>query len=77
MPRPDPGSSSARTELAWQRTALSLVGCSAVITRLALGRLGTLAVVALVVAFPLSLWVLPEGLLRHRRDRAIRPVWTT
>jgi uncharacterized membrane protein YidH (DUF202 family) len=62
------GTQNERTELAWQRTALSLVGGSAVITRLTFARLGTLALTLLVVALPLSLWVLLESRLRYRRE---------
>jgi uncharacterized membrane protein YidH (DUF202 family) len=72
---PDTGTPTERTELAWQRTALSLVAGSAVITRLTFGRLGTLALTSLVVALPLSLWVLLESRLRYRRGAGTgRPV---
>lgn len=70
MTAADPGTPNARTELAWQRTALSLVGGAAVITRLTFARLGTLALVALLVALPLSLWVLVQSRLRYRRASA-------
>jgi uncharacterized membrane protein YidH (DUF202 family) len=64
----DTGTATERTELAWQRTALSLVAGSAVITRLTFARLGTVALTALLVALPLSGWVLLESRLRYRRD---------
>jgi uncharacterized membrane protein YidH (DUF202 family) len=69
MPRRDTGISNERTELAWQRTALSLVAGSAIITRLTFDRLGTIAFVALLAALPLSLWVLVDSRLRYRRDQ--------
>ena len=72
MSSPDTGTPSARTELAWQRTALSLVAGSAVITRLTFARLGTVALAALLVALPLSGWVLLESRLRYRRDPGAR-----
>jgi uncharacterized membrane protein YidH (DUF202 family) len=73
----DTGTSTERTELAWQRTALSLVAGSAVIARLTFARLGTLALTALLVAVPLSLWVLVESRLRYRVHASTRrPVRT-
>lgn len=55
---PEPGVYNERTALAWQRTALGLLAGAAIVSRLALGSLGVFAAVAVVVAMPLTGWVL-------------------
>lgn len=55
-----------RTALAWQRTALALATVSALGTRLAVDRLGPLALVGLL-GLPASAWVFLEGRRQQRR----------
>jgi uncharacterized membrane protein YidH (DUF202 family) len=71
-PTPDVGSPNARTALAWQRTALALVGASAVVARLTFDRVGVLAVLVLTVALLLAVWVLLESRLRYVHAAGIR-----
>jgi uncharacterized membrane protein YidH (DUF202 family) len=66
------GSPNARTALAWQRTALALVGASAVVGRLTFERLGVLAVLVLAVALLLAGWVLLESRLRYAHAAGAR-----
>lgn len=68
----DPGQANERTALAWQRTALSLVAGSALLTRLTFERLGPLALVSVGVALPLSLWVFLESRGRYAHDAGLR-----
>lgn len=65
----DTGLANERTSLAWQRTALSLVVAAAVVGRLTVGRLGPTALVVLVIAAALSLWVFGES--RRRYDQQL------
>jgi uncharacterized membrane protein YidH (DUF202 family) len=67
------GSANERTALAWQRTALSVVGGSAVLTRLTLDRLGAAAVVSVVVGVPLGMLLFVEGRSRYRRRAGDEP----
>lgn len=69
---PDPGLGNERTALAWQRTALALVAGSAILARLTFDRLGVLALVSVVVALPLSVWVLVESRGRYAHDAGVR-----
>lgn len=71
MDATDPGSGNERTALAWQRTSLSLLAGSAVLTRLTLDRLGVAAFMSLAVAMPLAAWVLVES--RVRQAQRARP----
>jgi uncharacterized membrane protein YidH (DUF202 family) len=66
------GRGNERTALAWQRTALSLVAASALLSRLTFGRLGSLALLSVVVALPLALWILLEGRWRYAHDAGVR-----
>lgn len=66
--QPHPGLQNERTALAWQRTALSVMAGAAALARLTVGRLGPVALLGLVVALPLTLWVLVESQGRYRRD---------
>lgn len=68
----DPGVGNERTALAWQRTALSLVAGSAILARLTVDRLGTFALASVLIALPLSLWVLVESRSRYAHDAGIR-----
>jgi uncharacterized membrane protein YidH (DUF202 family) len=70
IPHPEPSGFAERTALAWQRTALAVLGGSAVVTRLAEHRLGVVAVLGLVIVVPVAGWVLLEGRRRYRRSRA-------
>jgi Domain of unknown function (DUF202) len=68
VPEADLGAANARTALAWQRTSLSLVAAAAVMARLTWGSLGGAALVPLVAALVLSLWVFAESGSRSTRD---------
>ncbi|KQZ74886.1 MULTISPECIES: DUF202 domain-containing protein [unclassified Nocardioides] len=68
----DPGLANERTALAWQRTALSLMVCAAILARLTYGDLGGAAFTVLGPAFLLSLWVFVESRGRYRRTRGTR-----
>lgn len=68
----DPGTANARTALAWQRTALSLVGAAAVLARLTWSTLGAVALVPLAAALVLSLWVFAESRGRYAHDAGTR-----
>ncbi len=72
MARSDPGVGNERTALAWQRTALALMAGSAILARLTFDRLGALALLSVVVALPLSLWVLLESRRRYAHDAGTR-----
>ncbi len=61
-----PGMPNERTALAWQRTALAVLGGSALMARLTLRSSGPAALLILAVALPLSAWVLVESRLRYR-----------
>jgi uncharacterized membrane protein YidH (DUF202 family) len=50
-----------RTVLAWQRTALSLLGGSVLVARLAYPRIGVLALAAVVLLLPLAAAILAIG----------------
>jgi uncharacterized membrane protein YidH (DUF202 family) len=67
----DDGRAVERTALAWQRTALALATGSAVATRLAVDRLGLLALVGLL-ALPLSWWAFVESRRCQRRSTSSR-----
>jgi len=71
----DDGRAVERTALAWQRTALALATVSAVGTRLAVDRLGPLALVGLL-GLPMSAWVFLECRRQQRSmssgDRRVR-----
>ena len=66
------GVQNERTALAWQRTALSLMAGSVLLTRLTFDRLGAFALASVLVALPLSLWVLLESRGRYRHDAGLR-----
>lgn len=68
----DAGDQNERTALAWQRTALSLMAGSAVLSRLTYDRLGLFSLLSLVLALPLCLWVFVESRARYRHDAGIR-----
>jgi uncharacterized membrane protein YidH (DUF202 family) len=72
VPEPSRGVQNERTALAWQRTALSLAGASAALTRLTFDRLGPVALVSAAVAVPLTLWVFVESSGRYQHDAQIR-----
>jgi uncharacterized membrane protein YidH (DUF202 family) len=63
---------NARTALAWQRTALSLLAGSAIVARLTLDSLGLVAVAAFLVVLPLAGWVLWESRARYLRTAGVR-----
>jgi uncharacterized membrane protein YidH (DUF202 family) len=71
MPAADPGVGNERTALAWQRTALSMVAGSALLSRLTVDQLGAAALVSFVVVAPLALWVFWESRGRYRHDAGI------
>ncbi|HWG93127.1 MAG TPA: DUF202 domain-containing protein [Mycobacteriales bacterium] len=67
------GRANERTELAWQRTAVSLVVAAALLGRLTFDRLGVGAVVGVGAAVLLALPVLVVGRRRYARDAGLRP----
>lgn len=75
MNQQEPGSGVyyERTALAWQRTALALVAGAAIVSRLALDRLGVLAGVSVVVAAPVMVWVLWASRRRDHSHSWTRP----
>lgn len=66
----DPGMQNERTALAWQRTALSMIAGAAVMARLTWSTGGVGALVILVAAAGLSIWVFIES--RGRYDHSAR-----
>lgn len=64
-PGPDDGRAAERTVLAWQRTALALATVTAVGTRVAVDRLGLVALLGLL-GLPLSAWVFVESWRQQR-----------
>ena len=69
----DRGVQNERTALAWQRTALSLVAGAAAVSRLTIDRLGPVALLCVLGAIPLALWVFLEAGSRYRRDAGLGP----
>lgn len=68
----DVGLANERTALAWQRTALSLVGGSAIVARLSWSQLGLAALVPVFVAVALALWVFVESNWRYAHSAGVR-----
>jgi uncharacterized membrane protein YidH (DUF202 family) len=68
----DPGAANERTALAWQRTALSLLAGSAILSRITLDRLGLAAMTSVVVAVPLGSWVFFESRARYRQSAGLQ-----
>jgi uncharacterized membrane protein YidH (DUF202 family) len=64
----DPGRAPERTALAWQRTALAILFASLLLARLTVGQLGFVAIAALGISLPLTLWVYAESRRRYRGD---------
>jgi uncharacterized membrane protein YidH (DUF202 family) len=67
----DDGRGNERSALAWQRTALSVMTVSALMTRLTFESLGWVALLN-AIALPLSVSVLLESRLRYSHDAGIR-----
>lgn len=65
--QPASGAQNERTALAWQRTALSVVIGAALVSRLAMGSIGPIAFAALVIAVPVSGWIILTSTHRYRR----------
>ncbi|MFJ2755485.1 DUF202 domain-containing protein [Nocardioides sp. NPDC087217] len=61
----DLGAAAERTELAWQRTSLSVATAAAVLARFSFDRAGVAGVVVLAAASALSVWTFAES--RKRR----------
>lgn len=70
---PEPTVYNERTALAWQRTALALLACAAIETRLALAPLGAVAVVCVVAAVPVVGWVMLASRQRYRVHSGASP----
>jgi uncharacterized membrane protein YidH (DUF202 family) len=68
-----PGVQNERTALAWQRTALSLMAGSAIVSRLTFERLGAVSLASVLLALPLALWVFLESRRRYRGEAVGRP----
>lgn len=69
---PPDSAANERTALAWQRTALSLLAGAAIVARLAVDRVGVLAVMGFALSLPLAGWVLWESRGRYHHDAGIR-----
>ncbi len=69
----DRGAQNERTSLAWQRTALAMIGGSAVLTRLTVDRLGPVALVGMAVTVSLGVVVLVASRLRYQEGRRGHP----
>jgi uncharacterized membrane protein YidH (DUF202 family) len=65
-----PGVQNERTALAWQRTALSLLAGSAIVSRLTIERIGPAALLCVLAALPLTVWLLQLSRDRYRRHTA-------
>ncbi|UPK74600.1 DUF202 domain-containing protein [Nocardioidaceae bacterium SCSIO 66511] len=61
------GAQNERTALAWNRTALSVVVTAAIVSRLAIESIGPIALLAVVVAVPVSVWIVLGSRRRYRR----------
>ena len=70
MSSPTSGAGPERTGLAWQRTALAVLLASAVVGRLAVDRVGPIALTSVVVAGPLALWLAVVATSRGRDPAA-------
>lgn len=68
----DRGAQNERTSLAWSRTALSVVVTAAIVSRLAVESIGPIALLAVVAAVPVSVWLVLGSRRRYRR----RMDWT-
>lgn len=65
----DPGLQNERTELAWQRTALSLLTGSLILFRLTVETVSTPAVCLLLITVPVTCWVLARSRVRYHGHR--------
>ena len=72
-PSSDPGVQNERTALSWQRTALSLLAGAAAVSRVTADQLGTVALVPVLTALPLTVLMFFEGRGRYQHDARIRP----
>ena len=61
----DRGRANERTALAWQRTALSLLGAALILARLTYDRIGPFALTFLAIAVPATTWALLVGRQRY------------
>jgi uncharacterized membrane protein YidH (DUF202 family) len=61
----DRGRANERTALAWQRTALSLLGAALILARLTYDRIGPFALIFLAIAVPATVWVVLVGRQRY------------
>ena len=68
----DASRAAERTGLAWQRTALAVAAGGLVAARIAWETSGAVALVGLVTAVPLALWVLAASRSRYRPGRTPR-----
>jgi uncharacterized membrane protein YidH (DUF202 family) len=68
----DIGRANERTALAWQRTALALLGAALVLARLTYDRIGPVALIFLVIAVPSAVWVLLVSRRRYLDHAASR-----
>jgi uncharacterized membrane protein YidH (DUF202 family) len=76
----DPGLAAERTDLAWNRSGLSLIACGAAILRGLAGTPvshGNLAVGACILALGVATWALGAWHLAHARARGERRTTTT
>jgi uncharacterized membrane protein YidH (DUF202 family) len=69
----DPGLSTQRTALAWQRTSLTVVVLASIVAKLHLTEQQVLPLIPTTVSLLLGLAVLVEAWLRDRRRTGHRP----
>ena len=60
-----PNTAAERTSLSWRRTALAVLGGAFALWRLTLDDLGPVAIIVVMLAVPLSLWVVAESARRR------------
>lgn len=72
MARLDPRVANERTALAWQRTALGVLAAAAIVARYTFDEIGLRALVSVLAALPLALWLLVESRARYLHDDGVR-----
>ena len=66
----DVGLQNERTALAWQRTALSLIVGSAIVSKVTFERLGHFSTISMAVAVPAAVWIFLDSRGRYRQRRS-------
>lgn len=66
------GGQGERTALAWNRTALAILGVAAAITRVTFERFGVPSLACLGLTLPLALWIFWTTSTRFRQPRTLK-----